>query len=153
MSCWFSLALAPVVLGALMTALGEVNFHLLGFTLACGACLCRAGKSVSQGRLLSAEDERLDAVNLMAHMCPISALLLAVFALPREVGPILAWVDDFRRDESRNAHSFLAFLASWSGLLLSPSSPGSAGVSSLPAPAVSVTWLTSLVTRGPRISI
>ena len=106
------LALVPVVLGALMTALGEVNFHLLGFTLACCACLCRAGKSVSQGRLLSAEDERLDAVNLMAYMCPISALLLAVFALPREVGSILAWVDDFRRDESRNAQSFLAFLAS-----------------------------------------
>ena len=105
------LALAPVVVGALMTALGEVNFHPLGFALACCACLCRAGKSVSQGRLLSAEDERLDAVNLMAYMCPISALLLAVFALPREVGSILAWTDDFRR-ESRNAHTFLAFLAS-----------------------------------------
>ena len=106
------LALAPVVLGALMTAFGEVNFDARGFSLACFACLCRACKSVWQGRLLAAEEERLDSLHLMAYMCPLAAGFLAVFALPGEVRPFLAWADAFRADESRSSPAFLAFLAS-----------------------------------------
>jgi len=103
---------APVVLGALMTAFGEVNFDTQGFALACFACLCRASKSVWQERLLAAEEERLDPLHLMAYMCPLAAGLLAVFALPGEVRPFLAWADAYRSDESRSSRVFLAFLAS-----------------------------------------
>lgn len=52
----------------MMCTAGELNFHLFGFVAVVGSTLLRGIKSIMQGRLLTAPEDRLDAMMLLYHM-------------------------------------------------------------------------------------
>ncbi|XP_068659932.1 UDP-URONIC ACID TRANSPORTER 1-like [Aristolochia californica] len=69
-------ALIPVVAGVVIASGGEPSFHLFGFIMCISATAARAFKTVLQGILLSSEGEKLNSMNLMLYMSPISVLVL-----------------------------------------------------------------------------
>ncbi|KAG9454756.1 hypothetical protein H6P81_007660 [Aristolochia fimbriata] len=69
-------ALIPVVTGVVIASGGEPSFHLFGFIMCISATAARAFKSVLQGILLSSEGEKLNSMNLLLYMSPISVLVL-----------------------------------------------------------------------------
>lgn len=73
-------SLGLITLGMLLTVRGEVNFHPLGFVLLLTATLTRALKSILQGMLLSAPEERLDPLELLYHMAPRAGIALLLWA-------------------------------------------------------------------------
>ena len=73
-------SLGLISLGMLLTVRGEVNFHPLGFVLLLTATLTRALKSILQGLLLSAPEERLDPLELLYHMAPRAGAALLVWS-------------------------------------------------------------------------
>jgi len=73
-------SLALICLGMLLTVRGEVNFHPLGFGLLLVAVLTRALKSILQGMLLAAPEERLDPLELLYHMSIRAAVVLALWS-------------------------------------------------------------------------
>jgi len=79
-------ALGLISTGMLLAVRGEVNFHPVGFALVLTATLTRALKSILQGMLLSAADERLDPIELLYHMAMRSAAALGLWALVMERG-------------------------------------------------------------------
>eukprot|EP00884_Botryococcus_braunii_P000252 jgi/Botrbrau1/10227/Bobra.0362s0017.1 len=70
------LTLVPVVAGIVIATGFEPSFNLIGFSLAVFSTASRALKSVLQAKLLSDQSERLDAMNLLRWMAPISGALL-----------------------------------------------------------------------------
>lgn len=66
--------------------MSQKNFHAIGFALVLLATVTRALKSIMQGLLLGAPDERLDPVELLFHMSQRSAAALFVYALLAERG-------------------------------------------------------------------
>ena len=77
-------ALGLISLGMLLTVRGEINFHPAGFVLVLTATLTRALKSILQGMLLSAADERLDPLELLFHMALRAAVALGLWAVIME---------------------------------------------------------------------
>lgn len=74
-------SLGLICLGMLLTVRGEVNFHPIGFALLLTATLTRALKSILQGLLLSAPEERLEPLELLYHMSIRAACVLALWAV------------------------------------------------------------------------
>ena len=79
-------ALGLISAGMLLTVRGEVNFHPIGFALVLTATITRALKSILQGLLLSAPEERLDPLELLYHMAPRAAVALGLWAVAMERG-------------------------------------------------------------------
>ena len=77
-------ALGLISLGMLLTVRGEINFHVTGFLLVLTATLTRALKSILQGMLLSAAEERLDPLELLFHMALRAAVALGLWAVVME---------------------------------------------------------------------
>lgn len=75
-SYWTYAALVPVVLGVVVASNSEPSFHLYGFLICIAATAARALKTVVQGILLSAESEKLNSMNLLLYMAPISVAIL-----------------------------------------------------------------------------
>lgn len=81
------LALIPVVVGIIIASGFEPSFHLVGF-IACLAGTCaRAMKSVLQSALLSNPDEKLDSMNLLRYMAPVSCMVLLPMTIIMEDTP------------------------------------------------------------------
>lgn len=70
------LALVPVVVGIILASGTEPLFHMLGFIVCVSATAARAFKSVLQGLLLASEAEKLNSMNLLMLMAPISVAIL-----------------------------------------------------------------------------
>ena len=73
-------AIVPMCGGVMMCTVGEINFHMLGFTAVVASTLLRGVKSILQGRLLTAPEERLDAMLLLYHMSRESLLPLGLYS-------------------------------------------------------------------------
>ena len=70
------LALVPVVVGIVIATGAEPLFDMTGFLAAVAATAARAFKSVLQGLMLSDPSEKMNSMNLLRYMSPVSALLL-----------------------------------------------------------------------------
>jgi len=70
------ITLVPIVLGIVIASKAEPLFHPVGFVACLSATFARALKSVLQGLLLTNSDERLDSLNLLMYMSPMSLLAL-----------------------------------------------------------------------------
>lgn len=62
------LAILPMCGGVMMCTVGELNFNIVGFSAVVGSTLLRGVKSIMQGRLLTAPEDRLDPITLLYHM-------------------------------------------------------------------------------------
>lgn len=80
------LALLLVVVGIMIASGFEPLFHWYGFLICVTATAARAFKSVLQGILLYAENEKLNSMNLLFFMAPISVLALLPATLILENG-------------------------------------------------------------------
>mmetsp|Transcript_18219 Transcript_18219/g.39837 ORF Transcript_18219/g.39837 Transcript_18219/m.39837 type:complete len:387 (-) Transcript_18219:248-1408(-) len=80
------LALLPVVVGIILASGSEPLFHWYGFLVCVTATAARAFKSVLQGILLYADNEKLNSMNLLLFMAPISVLALVPATLILEDG-------------------------------------------------------------------
>jgi len=80
------LALCPVVIGIIIATGTEPLFHLYGFIVCVAATAARAFKSVLQGILLTAEAEKLNSMNLLMFMAPISVVALVPATVVLEPG-------------------------------------------------------------------
>jgi len=76
--------LLPVVTGVIIASGGEPSFHLFGFFMCISATAARAFKSVLQDILLSNEGQKLNPMNLLLYMAPITVLLLLPVTLYME---------------------------------------------------------------------
>jgi len=65
-------AIIPMCGGVMMCTVGELNFNIIGFLAVVGSTLLRGIKSIMQGRLLTAPEDRLDAMMLLYHMYVLS---------------------------------------------------------------------------------
>eukprot|EP00239_Pterosperma_sp_CCMP1384_P005832 CAMPEP_0197851652 /NCGR_PEP_ID=MMETSP1438-20131217/18539_1 /TAXON_ID=1461541 /ORGANISM="Pterosperma sp., Strain CCMP1384" /LENGTH=401 /DNA_ID=CAMNT_0043465337 /DNA_START=306 /DNA_END=1511 /DNA_ORIENTATION=- len=82
------LALVPVVVGIVLASGGEPLFHLYGFIICICATAARAFKSVLQGILLQSDTEKMNSMNLLMYMAPISVAALIPATLAMEVGAV-----------------------------------------------------------------
>eukprot|EP00891_Asterochloris_glomerata_P008922 jgi/Astpho2/8922/e_gw1.00133.114.1_t len=78
--------LIPLMLGIVINTGFEPSFNLIGFTACMAATGARALKSVMQGALLVDQSEKLDSMNLLRYMAPMSLLLMTPAALYMEPG-------------------------------------------------------------------
>lgn len=65
-------SMVPMCGGVMMCTAGEINFHWLGFTAVVAATLLRGVKSIIQGRLLTAPEDKFDSLTLLFHMSACS---------------------------------------------------------------------------------
>jgi solute carrier family 35 protein E3 len=102
------LSLVPIVGGVAMATYGEVNFNWIGFLTALIASVITALIAILSFKLLKT---KLDAVNLLYYMAPLSMAMLLPFSLATEYSSI-------RADWATNAsdHSWLLFILVISGL-------------------------------------
>ena len=63
-----------------MCTAGEVNFNLIGFAAVVAATLLRGVKSILQGRLLTAPEDKFDSLTLLYHMSRCSIPPLGAYA-------------------------------------------------------------------------
>mmetsp|Transcript_7457 Transcript_7457/g.12863 ORF Transcript_7457/g.12863 Transcript_7457/m.12863 type:complete len:379 (-) Transcript_7457:506-1642(-) len=70
------IALLPVVVGIILASGSEPLFNMYGFIVCVSATAGRAFKSVLQGILLYADTEKLNSINLLLFMAPISVIAL-----------------------------------------------------------------------------
>eukprot|EP00892_Ulva_mutabilis_P006327 jgi/Ulvmu1/4066/UM019_0044.1 len=83
--------LIPVVGGIVIASRFEPSFHAIGFLACLLATSMRALKSILQGILLQ-DSEKLGSIALLAHMAPVSALLLLPMTAYFEPGALqVAW--------------------------------------------------------------
>lgn len=80
------LALVPVVVGIILASGTEPLFHMFGFIVCVSATAARAFKSVLQGILLSSDAEKLNSMNLLMLMAPISVAALVPATIILEPG-------------------------------------------------------------------
>ena len=100
------LTLVPIVFGVVLASRVEPLFHLTGFLACITATFARALKSVLQGLILSDESEKLDSLNLLMYMSPISLLLLSAAVIFLEPDAFEALFS--HGTESNNFYFFLA---------------------------------------------
>lgn len=65
-------ALLPVIIGIVIATGAEPSFNMAGFSASVIATAARALKSVLQGILLTDPNEKMDSMNLLRYMAPIS---------------------------------------------------------------------------------
>lgn len=73
-------SLVPIVLGVMLATWTEVNFNFIGFMCALTASVTTAIQSIVSSLLLTGP-LKMDSVNLVYHLAPISVLLLLPFVL------------------------------------------------------------------------
>jgi len=73
-------SMLPMCGGVMLCTAGELNFSMVGFVTVVASTLLRGVKSIVQGRLLTAEEDRLDATTLLYHMSRSSVLPLGLYA-------------------------------------------------------------------------
>jgi drug/metabolite transporter (DMT)-like permease len=71
-------SLVPIVFGVMLATWTEVNFNLIGFLCALTASVTTAIQSIVSSLLLTGP-LKMDSVNLVYHLAPISVLLLMPF--------------------------------------------------------------------------
>ncbi|KAL0487948.1 UDP-galactose transporter [Acrasis kona] len=74
------LCVALVVCGVAASTLTELEFEVIGFTCALLSSISTAAQSILISRMLSGED-KLDSMNLLYQMAPLSAIILIPFVL------------------------------------------------------------------------
>ncbi|KAB2098434.1 hypothetical protein ERO13_A01G224800v2 [Gossypium hirsutum] len=92
------LTLLPVVAGVIIASGAEPSFHLFGFLMCVSATAARASKSVLQAILLSSEEEKLNAMNLLMYMAPIAVVILLPATLLMERNVIAITIAIARKD-------------------------------------------------------
>ena len=86
---WVTYAtLVPVIAGIVLATSVELSFHTGGFTAALLATSARALKTVVQAVLLSTPEEKMDSMNLLMYMAPITLLALVPTATVLEPGAL-----------------------------------------------------------------
>jgi drug/metabolite transporter (DMT)-like permease len=80
-------SVAPIVGGVSLASWGEQQFEFTGFMAALVASVVTAWLALLTAKLLQT---KLDAVNLLYYMTPLSAIFLLPFALYLEIGGIMA---------------------------------------------------------------
>lgn len=88
------LSLVPVVGGVALASFTEVNFEIVGFTAALVASFTTSVQSVVSSMLLTGA-LRLDSINLLYYMAPVSFILIFPAALINELELIKAY--DFEK--------------------------------------------------------
>ena len=73
-------SMVPMCGGVMMCTAGEVNFHALGFAAVVASTLLRGVKSILQGKLLTAPEEKFDSLTLLYHMSWCSIAPLGAYA-------------------------------------------------------------------------
>lgn len=101
-------SMIPMCGGVMLCTAGEINFSLLGFAAVVAATLLRGVKSIIQGRLLTAPEDKFDSLTLLYHMSGCSIAPLGAYAALVEYPAIY---DPLLRDEGA--------LRRWSLVLLS----------------------------------
>jgi drug/metabolite transporter (DMT)-like permease len=81
--------LVPVVFGVMLATWTEVNYNFIGFMCAIIASVTTAIQSIVSSFLLTGA-LKMDAVNLVYHLAPISAALLTPFVILFEASEISA---------------------------------------------------------------
>jgi len=76
-------ALIFVVGGVGLASLTEMNFELFGFLCALVASVTTALQSIISSKLLTSKDEKLDSMNLVYYMSPLSFLFLSPIAFAK----------------------------------------------------------------------
>ena len=61
-------SMVPMCGGVMLCTAGELNFNLIGFVAVVSSTLLRGVKSIIQGRLLTAPEEKFDSLTLLYHM-------------------------------------------------------------------------------------
>lgn len=79
-------SMVPMCGGVMMCTAGELNFNWLGFAAVVSATLLRGVKSIIQGRLLTAPEDRFDSLTLLFHMSGCSIAPLGVYVVLFEYG-------------------------------------------------------------------
>ena len=72
-------SMVPMCGGVMMCSAGEINFHWLGFLAVVAATLLRGVKSIIQGRLLTAPEDKFDSLTLLYHMSGCSIFPLGLY--------------------------------------------------------------------------
>ena len=86
---WVTYAtLIPVIAGIVLATSAELSFHPTGFSAALLATSARALKTVVQAVLLSTPEEKMDSMNLLMYMAPITLLALLPAAALLEPGAL-----------------------------------------------------------------
>ena len=73
-------SMVPMCGGVMMCAAGEINFNLIGFVAVVASTLLRGVKSILQGRLLTAPEDKFDSLTLLYHMSGCSIAPLGAYA-------------------------------------------------------------------------
>ena len=103
-------ALVPVVVGVMISSYNEPSFHLIGLIICFSSTCARALKSVLQGLLMSNSNEKLDSVNLLRFMAPMSVVLLIPLTLLMEdTSQIMAFFNPEKNEHFRRFIVTLAF--------------------------------------------
>lgn len=63
-----------------MASLSEVNFEMFGFLCALIASVTTAVQAIVSQKLLKSKEEKIDSMNLVYYMCPLSFLFLTPVA-------------------------------------------------------------------------
>lgn len=115
------LTLIPVVVGSIIATIHEPRFHMVGFLFGLNAAWTRAARSVIQEKLLT-KGAKLDSLNLLRIMAPISATYLGVITLLTEFGGIKQLFDLLHQPVFLFAFSVnltLAYFVNLGGMIVS----------------------------------
>lgn len=84
-------SLIPVVGGVALASFTEVNFEMIGFLAALTSSLTTAIQSVVSAMLLGGGTLKLDSLNLLYYMAPVSFVFILPFALYSEYSLLLEY--------------------------------------------------------------
>lgn len=84
------MSLIPVVGGVALASFTEVNFQMIGFLAALVSSLTTATQSVVSAMLLGGT-LKLDSLNLLYYMAPVSFIFILPFALYAEYTPVMEY--------------------------------------------------------------
>eukprot|EP00128_Syssomonas_multiformis_P017817 Colp12_sorted_trinity150504_noHs@30045 len=84
------LSMIPLCVGIMLTVTGELNFDWWGLFFLIISTLTRAAKSIVQDMLLSSREERLDSMNLLFYMSPVTVVFLALSSFISEGEGLMA---------------------------------------------------------------
>ena len=73
-------SMLPMCGGVMLCTAGELNFNFIGFAAVVAATLLRGVKSIIQGRLLTAPEDKFDSLTLLYHMAGCSIPPLGAYA-------------------------------------------------------------------------
>ena len=107
-------SMIPMCGGVMLCTAGEINFNWLGFAAVVTATLLRGVKSIIQGRLLTAPEDKFDSLTLLYHMSGSSIAPLGAYAAlveyPALYDPLLRGDGALRRWALVLLSGFVAFL-------------------------------------------